>query len=105
MPEFHSVSISGARVRMAKIVAAVCVPLLVAISAHGGIEVDFITTRGTITAVMEHEKAPKAVANQLSLAKGTRAYLDPASGRVMRGAFFNSAKFHEVINTAGVKTI
>jgi peptidyl-prolyl cis-trans isomerase A (cyclophilin A) len=90
---------------MATIIAAACLPLLSAISAHGGIEVDFITTRGTITAVMEHDKAPKAVANLLSLANGTRAYVDSSSGRVMRGAFFNGANFFGVINTAGVKTI
>jgi peptidyl-prolyl cis-trans isomerase A (cyclophilin A) len=90
---------------MAMILAAASVPLLSVNSVHAGIEVDFITTRGTITAVMEHEKAPKAVANLLSLANGTRAYVDPSTGRVMRGAFFEGADFFDVINTAGVKTV
>jgi peptidyl-prolyl cis-trans isomerase A (cyclophilin A) len=91
--------------RMARFFAAASMPLLSAISSHAGIEVDFITSRGTITAVLEQDRAPKAVANLLSLANGTRAYVDPATGRVMRGAFFEHANFFEVTNTTGVKTI
>jgi peptidyl-prolyl cis-trans isomerase A (cyclophilin A) len=82
-----------------------CLPWFSSMTAHAGIEVDFITTRGTITAVMEYDKAPKAVANLVALASGTRAYLDPASGRVMRGQFFIGAGFFDVVNTAGVKTM
>lgn len=72
---------------------------------HGALEVDFVTNRGTITAVMEYEKAPKAVASLISLATGSRTYVDSATGRVMKGTFFNGLEFFKVVDTAGQKTI
>jgi len=76
-----------------------------AVQADAALEVDFVTNRGTITAVMEYSKAPKAVANLISLAQGTRAWVDPVTGRVLAGTFFNGQSFYQVVNTASVKTI
>lgn len=84
---------------------AISVKALLCVSADAEIEVDFNTTRGTITAVMEYGKAPKAVANLLSLANGTRSHVDPPTGRVISSAFFEGLSFHEVTNTSAVKTI
>lgn len=73
--------------------------------AEAALEVDFVTNRGTITATMEYQKAPKAVANLIGLATASRSYVDPVSGAVLRSRFFDGAGFFQVVNTASVKTI
>lgn len=74
-------------------------------AANAALEVDFVTTRGTITATMEYGKAPKAVANLLTLAQGTRTWLDPLSGQVRNTSFYNGLSFINVTNTGSQKTI
>jgi peptidyl-prolyl cis-trans isomerase A (cyclophilin A) len=73
--------------------------------AGAALEVDFVTTRGTITAVMEYELAPMAVANLVTLANGTRKWIDPDTGRVVGGAFYDGQTFFKVVNSGSVKTI
>lgn len=73
--------------------------------AEAALEVDFVTNRGTITATMEYQKAPKAVANLIGLATAGRSYVHPVSGAVLRSNFFDGAGFFQVINNASVKTI
>jgi cyclophilin family peptidyl-prolyl cis-trans isomerase len=75
------------------------------VTAEAALEVDFVTSRGTITAVMEHVKTPKTVANLILLAQGTRAWVDPVTGRVLAGTFFNGQSFYQVVNNASVRTI
>ena len=74
-------------------------------TAKAALEVDFITNRGTITATMEYQKAPKAVANLIGLATASRSHVDPVSGAVLRSNFFDGAGFFRVVNNASVKTI
>lgn len=83
----------------------VVVAFVLIVKAGAALEVDFVTTRGTITAVMEFEKAPKAVGNLISLAQGTRSWVDPVTGRVLAGSFFNGMSFHQAVNNPDVKTI
>ena len=85
--------------------AAVASALCMASPARAGLEVDFITSRGTITAVMEYEKAPMAVANLISLAGGSRAWVDPVAGQVKMGRFFDDLEFYQVVNSSSEKTI
>ena len=73
-------------------------------AARAALEVDFVTTRGTITAVMEYTKTPKTVANLITLAEGTRRWVDPRDGAVRSAPFFNGLTFHRVTNSASVKT-
>lgn len=73
--------------------------------ADAALEVDFITNRGTITATMEYQKTPKAVANLISLAAASRCYVDPVDGKVLRSRFFDGAGFFKVVNHASEKTI
>lgn len=73
--------------------------------ADAALEVDFITNRGTITATMDYQKAPKAVANLIGLATAARSHVDPVTGAVLRSPFFDGASFFKVVNNAGAKTI
>jgi len=75
------------------------------VPATATLEVDFVTTRGTITAVMEYVKTPKAVANLLTLAQGTRNWVDPLTGQVRNTLFFNGLAFCQVVNNGTEKTI
>lgn len=54
---------------------------------------------------MDYEKAPKAVANLISLATAGRSYVDPVDGKVLRSPFFDGAGFFKVVNNASEKTI
>jgi peptidyl-prolyl cis-trans isomerase A (cyclophilin A) len=85
-----------------------CSAILLALAwdpADAALEVDFITNRGTITAIMDYQKAPKAVANLIGLASGSRSYVDPVTGAVLRSPFLDGAAFFKVVNNAGTKTI
>jgi peptidyl-prolyl cis-trans isomerase A (cyclophilin A) len=76
-----------------------------ATGATGALEVDFVTTRGTVTATMEYDKAPRAVANLLTLAQGTRGWVDSRTGKVLAGSFFTGQTFFRVVNQAAEKTL
>lgn len=71
--------------------------------ARAALEVDFVTNRGTITATLEYAKAPKAVANLLTLAQGQRGWVDSRTGKVLAGPFFSGQNFFRVVNQAGEK--
>jgi peptidyl-prolyl cis-trans isomerase A (cyclophilin A) len=71
--------------------------------AHAALEADLVTTRGTVTIELEYAKTPKAVANFISLAQGSRAWMDSRRGAVNTGPFFNGLPFHYVSNTAEEK--
>ena len=73
-----------------------------------GIYADFQTSLGDFTASLNYQQSPKAVANFIGLAEGSRAWIDPASGAVRVGQpFYNGVVFHRVIagfmNQAGSK--
>lgn len=89
-------------------ILAVCSWVLLALvlgRADAALEVDFITNRGTITATMEYQKAPKAVANLIGLATAGRSHVDPVTGAVLRSPFLDGAAFFKVVNNAGARTI
>ena len=75
------------------------------LSAVAALEVDFQTTRGTITVIMDYASAPKAVANVINLAQGTRNWLDPLTGKIRNTPFFNGQGFFRVVNNGAEKTI
>ena len=77
-------------------VAVAC--LVIPAASHAALEADIATSRGVVTVVMEHAKAPRAVANFITLAQGTRNHVKPQSGAVSNDPAFNGLVFHDVVN-------
>jgi cyclophilin family peptidyl-prolyl cis-trans isomerase len=58
---------------------------------------DFETTLGTFTVELFHEDVPRTVANFVSLAEGSRPWIDARDNRVRRGVpFYDGIIFHRV---------
>jgi peptidyl-prolyl cis-trans isomerase A (cyclophilin A) len=76
---------------------------LLAGRAHAALEADITTSKGVVTVVLEHTKAPRAVANFMTLADGSRRWVDSRNGAVNDGPFYPGLAFHRVENTAGSK--
>jgi len=74
-------------------------------TALGALEVDFVTSRGTITAELDYVQAPLASANLVALAEGSRKWVDSRNGAVKSEPFFAGLDFHEVIDDSGGKLI
>ncbi len=55
------------------------------------------TSMGTITVKLFADKAPKTVANFVGLAKGTKAWKDPKTGKWVKRPFYDGLTFHRVI--------
>jgi len=55
------------------------------------------TSMGTIVCRLFEKEAPKTVANFVGLAKGTKAWTDPATGRTRHTPLYNNTTFHRVI--------
>src|SRR5436190_15991169 len=62
-----------------------------------GIFADFTTSKGNFSCQLDYTNAPKAVANFISLATGSRSWLDLPTGRARTNAFYDGLKFHRVI--------
>ncbi|HEX4773553.1 MAG TPA: peptidylprolyl isomerase [Bryobacteraceae bacterium] len=55
------------------------------------------TTEGNIVCRLFEKEAPKAVANFTGLATGTRAWTDPATGKLVHRPLYSGTIFHRVI--------
>jgi peptidyl-prolyl cis-trans isomerase A (cyclophilin A) len=64
--------------------------------AQDGIFADFSTSLGNFTCQLAYDKAPRTVANFISLATGERAWLDIPTGSAKRTPFYNGLTFHRV---------
>lgn len=76
-----------------------------ALPAQAALEATLQTTRGDIKVTLEYTKAPRTVGNFVSLAEGTRAWIDPRSGAVKKQPFYNGIGFHRVVNDSTFKII
>lgn len=63
----------------------------------------FHTTQGVVDAVLQYQKVPQAVANFITLAEGSRPWVDPKSGAVTLKPFYNGTKIHRIGNNAEFK--
>ncbi len=59
---------------------------------HGGVPA------GSFTCQLYYDKAPTAVANFISLAEGTRGWIDPLHGRISNEPYYNGLKCHRIIS-------
>ena len=69
-----------------------------AVPAADGLYATFTTNHGEFVAKLEFEKAPVTVANFVSLAEGTRAWLHAPSGSLKRAPYYDGLTFHRVIS-------
>ncbi len=63
-----------------------------------GLYAGFVTAQGTFWAWLEYQRAPRTVGNFVSLAEGTRDWIDFPTARIVRRPFFNGLTFHRVID-------
>ena len=59
----------------------------------------FVTNRGTFTATLMPEHAPKTVANFVDLASGGREWTDPRDGQTKSDPLYSGTIFHRVIES------
>jgi peptidyl-prolyl cis-trans isomerase A (cyclophilin A) len=55
------------------------------------------TSKGTIVIRLFEEEAPETVANFIGLADGSKAWMDPATGKPGNGSLYEGTIFHRVI--------
>lgn len=79
---------------------AIALPLA---RVDAALEADITTSKGVVTVVLEYVKAPRAVANFMTLADGSRRWVDSRNGAVNDGPFYPGLTFHQVEDTAGSK--
>ena len=58
----------------------------------------FVTNRGSFTATLMPEHAPKTVQNFVDLATGGRSWTDPRDGAERHEALYPGTGFHRVID-------
>ncbi|MEO5712376.1 MAG: peptidylprolyl isomerase [Luteolibacter sp.] len=70
--------------------------LLIALACplHAELLAHFMTSQGEVVAELQYDKVPQMVANFVTLAEGTRAWVDPATGAVRKAPYYNGTKFH-----------
>lgn len=69
-----------------------------------GIFADFTTSLGNFTCQLDYTNAPRAVANFVGLATGTRAWLNETNGQVWTNAFYDGLTFHRTITNFMIQT-
>jgi peptidyl-prolyl cis-trans isomerase A (cyclophilin A) len=79
--------------------------LLIALSAatHGALIAHVATDRGTIVVELQHDSAPQAVANFMTLAQGSRNRVDPRTGAVTNAPLYIGEKFFRTANSTSFK--
>lgn len=85
--------------------AAFSLLFLLASPLHAELLATFQTTMGNVTAVLQYNKAPQAVANFITLAQGTRGHIAPATGAISHRLYYTGEKFFRVVNDTNFKII
>jgi cyclophilin family peptidyl-prolyl cis-trans isomerase len=63
-----------------------------------GLFAGFVTTQGEFWCRLEFTKVPRTVASFVSLAEGTRDWVDFKTAKVVRRPFYSGIRFHRVID-------
>lgn len=72
---------------------------VIATPLHAQLYADVTTTMGDFTLELYYEESPKTVANFVSLAEGSRKWIDPVTGIVqVNKPYFDGIIFHRVID-------
>jgi cyclophilin family peptidyl-prolyl cis-trans isomerase len=69
-----------------------------AVPARDGLFATLETTRGNICFELFYTNAPRTVANFVSLAEGSRPWLDPRTGAIEQTPYYDGLLFHRVID-------
>ncbi len=77
--------------------------LLLTCQLHAELLVTFQTSLGNVTAALQYQKAPQAVANFITLAQGTRSRVDGFTGALTRAPYYTGEKFFRIVNDANFK--
>ena len=85
------------RVRFVVTLVALISPLQAELLAH------FQTSLGNVVVELQHQKAPQAVANFITMADATRTRIHPLTGAVIRSPLYIGEKFFRVVNDANFK--
>ena len=72
-------------------------------SAWGELIARCETSKGVVLVSLEFEKAPLTVANFMTLAEGTRAWIDPSDGSIQSKPYYNGTLIHRTSNSADFK--
>ena len=69
-----------------------------AVPTADGLYATFETNHGEFVAKLEYDKVPMTVANFVSLAEGTRAWVDASKGGLSQAPYYSGLTFHRVIS-------
>jgi cyclophilin family peptidyl-prolyl cis-trans isomerase len=69
-----------------------------------GLYAVFETSEGTITAILFEKQTPRAVANFVGLALGTRPWRDPKTQTWVKRPMFNGITFHRVVREEAIQS-
>jgi peptidyl-prolyl cis-trans isomerase A (cyclophilin A) len=72
-------------------------PPLIAAPEAEGLYADFITSNGDFSCQLDYRGAPRTVANFVSLAEGSRDWIDFPRAKVVRRPFYDGLTFHRVM--------
>lgn len=80
-------------------------PVILALSSplSAQLRATFHTTEGDIFVDLQYQSAPRAVANFITLAQGSRARLDPTTGSLTQTPLYIGERFFRVISNASFK--
>src|SRR5690349_12092637 len=72
-------------------------PVAAPAARENGLYATINTTQGAITVKFFEKEAPITVKNFVALARGTKAWLDPKTGQMVRRPLYAGTIFHRVI--------
>lgn len=82
-------------------------PIFLLIALAGCVQAEllatFHTTQGNVVVALQYDTAPQAVANFITLAQGTRPWVDSSTGRIRKEPFYDGIKIHRTANDSSFK--
>jgi peptidyl-prolyl cis-trans isomerase A (cyclophilin A) len=79
--------------------------LLIALAAtlHAELLATFNTSQGNVVVSLRYDVAPQAVANFITLAQGTRTWVDSSTGEIRKEQYYNATTIHRTSNNSSFK--